>query len=291
MMRVVFAILLVLEFFGALAYALPKGLKGKKGQPQPSGSSATSKTTKTKDKTSTPVFLPSHWVKTPYKNCNAEKTEMINNWIMDAYNMTYEADRITSDNPAFERYFFREDFPKFKIMIQSFNSRAGLPGDEGKYNLACAEYKTGSPCQTEGEWAITPTNVNIIYFCPTMLYSVFSKVPYSSKPFDKSPNGWCHPEYLRSSHHPSHVYVHEMTHLMLHGLRLGFPVRDYTDGTNPRKAASKLKSNFTYLLAQWEQSQPRQGRPPLNPIRNAESYASTIIDFYFAQKCGSDFLW
>ncbi|KAJ3783438.1 hypothetical protein GGU10DRAFT_377686 [Lentinula aff. detonsa] len=97
-MRAVFAILLVLELFGALAYAMPRRRKGKKGKPQLSGSSATSTTTETKDETSTPVFLPSHWVNTPYENCNAEQTEMINNWIMDAYNMTYEADRITHDD-------------------------------------------------------------------------------------------------------------------------------------------------------------------------------------------------
>ncbi|KAJ3798545.1 hypothetical protein GGU11DRAFT_755874 [Lentinula aff. detonsa] len=98
MMRAVFAILLVLELFGALAYAMPRRRKGKKGKPQLSGSSATSTTTETKDETSTPVFLPSHWVNTPYENCNAEQTEMINNWIMDAYNMTYEADLLLFAN-------------------------------------------------------------------------------------------------------------------------------------------------------------------------------------------------
>ncbi|KAJ3728056.1 hypothetical protein DFJ43DRAFT_536873 [Lentinula guzmanii] len=253
MMRVVFAILLGLELFGALAYAMPKGLKGKKGEPQPSGSSATSTTTETKDETSTPVFLPSHWVNTPYKNCNAEKTEMINNWIMDAYNMTYEADRITNDNPAFKRYFFRKDFSQFKDTIQSFNSRAGL-GDGGKYNLKCAD--------------------------------LFSKVPYSSKSFDNSPNGWCQTRFLHP--HPSHVYVHEMAHLGLHTKDLRYPVLDYRDPTmSPKQAAYNLKRKHMQSIAR----KPPTPDSLLPTLRNAESYAATIFDFYFARRCGERYIW
>ncbi|KAJ3780515.1 hypothetical protein GGU10DRAFT_437831 [Lentinula aff. detonsa] len=276
MMRVVFAILLVLELFGALAYAMPKGLlKGKKGEPQPSGSSATSTTTETKDETSTPVFLPSHWVNTPYENCNAEQTEMINNWIMDAYNMTYEADRITNDNPAFKRYFFRRDFSQFKDTIQSFNSRAGL-GDGGKYNLKCAEYEPDSPdslCHTQTQWAVTTRAANTVYFCPLMFDSLFSKVPYSSKPFDNSPNGWCQTRLLHP--HPSHVYVHEMAHLGLHTKDLGYPVLDYRDPTmSPKQAAYNLKRKHMQSIAR----KPPTPHSLLPTLQNAESYAATIVD-------------
>ncbi|KAJ3982604.1 hypothetical protein F5890DRAFT_336925 [Lentinula detonsa] len=283
MMRVVFAILLVLELFGALAYAMPKGLKGKKGEPQPSGSSATSTTTETKDETSTPVFLPSHWVNTPYENCNAEQTEMINNWIMDAYNMTYEADRITHDDLEFDRYFFREDFLHFKATIHwSFNSRAGL-GDEGKYNLKCAEYKPDSVCETRDYWAATI--LNTVYFCPLMFNSLFSKVPYSSKPFDNSPNGWCQTGLLPP--HPSHVYVHEMAHLALH-TKATYPVLDYFDHTMPPKqAAYNLKTKHIQFLAR----KPFKPYSLLPTLRNAESYAATIVDFYLARRCGELYVW
>ncbi|KAJ3996443.1 hypothetical protein F5050DRAFT_1807756 [Lentinula boryana] len=290
-MRAVSAILLILELFGALAYAMPKGTKGKKGRPQLSGSSATSTKTKTKGGTSTPVFPPSHWVNTPYTNCNAEKTEMINKWIMDAYNMTYEAEHMTHDNPAFIRYFFREDFSDFKTMIHSFNSRAHL-GDRGKYHLKCAEYKPGSVCKKRSDWAFAFPYASTVYFCPVMFHNSFSKVPYSSKPFDNSPNGWCQPGSLPP--HPSHVQVHEMAHLVLLSSHLRYPVSDYHDGTKQaRKAAYNLKSRYASLRAKWEQ-RPRSrinSSPPVPPLYNAESYAASIVDFYFARKCGKDFIW
>lgn len=43
---------------------------------------------------------PSHWVNS-YKSCNTEKTEVINNWILDVFTMTSEAESMTRDHPAY----------------------------------------------------------------------------------------------------------------------------------------------------------------------------------------------
>lgn len=85
----------------------------------------------------------------------------------------------------------------------------------------------------------------------------------------------------------------------------------HEDGVNIWTAARNLKSNYTTLLAQWEQSNPHQrGYPPIPPEHNTESYAASIVgesirscsllappvftqnvaeEFFFMRKCGKVF--
>ncbi|KAJ3716793.1 hypothetical protein DFJ43DRAFT_804483 [Lentinula guzmanii] len=144
-MRTVLAIMSVLQLLSTFNYALPT--KGKEGQP----AAAATTQFKAESRAPTPIVPTSHWVDIPYMKCDEAKTRMINNWIVDAYNMTYEADNMTRNHPAFLRYFAKEHFPIFQAMIRSFNSRAGL-ADGGKYKLACADHRplTSELCKHPG---------------------------------------------------------------------------------------------------------------------------------------------
>ncbi|KAJ3862838.1 hypothetical protein EV359DRAFT_82941 [Lentinula novae-zelandiae] len=108
-----------------LGHVMLKGLKGKKGNPTKLSQSSKADTQqpqrKAASRTQIPSFPPSHWVN-PYRNCNAEKTKIIDTWIMDAFNMTFKAEHMTQDHSAFKFFFFRDNFPTFEKMIQSLNS-------------------------------------------------------------------------------------------------------------------------------------------------------------------------
>ncbi|KAJ3927095.1 MAG: hypothetical protein NXY57DRAFT_660728 [Lentinula lateritia] len=138
-MRVI-TILLVLQLSILLgrAFPMPGVSKGKKGRPPTQSSISTAARQRNPgSQTPVPSFPPSHWVN-PYRNCNMEKTKAIDNWIMDAFNMTFEAEHMTRDHPAFNRFFFGHDFPSFEMMIRSLNSRRGL-GTDQKYIVRCAD--------------------------------------------------------------------------------------------------------------------------------------------------------
>ncbi|KAJ3742425.1 hypothetical protein DFH05DRAFT_1526962 [Lentinula detonsa] len=89
----------VLQLLSTFNYALPT--KGKAGQP-----AAATTQFKAESRASTPIVPTSHWVDIPYMKCDEAKTRMINNWIVDAYNMTYEAESMTRDHPAVLAAFF-----------------------------------------------------------------------------------------------------------------------------------------------------------------------------------------
>ncbi|KAJ3798552.1 hypothetical protein GGU11DRAFT_575357 [Lentinula aff. detonsa] len=290
-MRTVLAIMLVLQLLSTFNYALAqKGSKTPKGQ---KGRPAAANTQFTASRVSTPIYPVSHWVEIS-KSCTAEKTKMIDDWIVDVYNMTYEADSMTRDHAVFNRYFFREDFPKFEAKIQSFNSRAGL-ADGGRYKLACGDHRplASDICSGPSQWVAVKPAQNLLWLCPRM-FADDGKATLSSKPFDDSQDGWCEP----TPHHFG-SYVHSARVLMLGMARLevfselgAMPyVGVYHENDVPLwKAARNLKSKYTTLRAEWEHSDPRRrGHPPLPPIQNAESYAASILEFYFTRKCGKNF--
>ncbi|KAJ3919891.1 hypothetical protein F5877DRAFT_77667 [Lentinula edodes] len=264
-MRVV-TIILVLQLFIVLGHGMPKGLKGKKGNSAKLSQSSKADTQRPQreaaSRTRIPSFPPSHWVN-PYRNCNAEKTKIIDTWIMDAFNMTFEAEHMTRDHPAFKFFFFRDNFPTFEKMIRSLNS-ASLGSRRGlKYEFQCSQQ-----CPPQS-WLVTLT----------------------SRPFDNSENGWCRtPPHLFWYHMPiARIFVKMM-------IRIRFQMQDIVagdyreDGVNIWTAARNLKSNYTTLLAQWEQSNPHQrGYPPIPPEHNTESYAASIVEFFFMRKCGKAF--
>ncbi|KAJ3808120.1 hypothetical protein F5876DRAFT_67533 [Lentinula aff. lateritia] len=227
---------------------------------------------------------PSHWVNS-YKSCNTEKTETIHNWILDVFTMTSEAESMTRDHPAFERYFFREDFPTFKDMVQSLNSRSS---EALKFNVQCADYGQ-KPCPPN-QWITidrSPSSIYTIYVCPNTFNF---KVTLASKPFDNSENGWCRPPHLLKD------YVPQARALLSRMIRIRFQMKgivtkDYNENdVTLLTAAGHLKSKYTTLLAQWEQTHLRQqGSPPVRPSLNPESYVASIVEFFFTRKCGKDF--
>ncbi|KAJ3899082.1 hypothetical protein F5879DRAFT_978073 [Lentinula edodes] len=231
--------------------------------------------------TSTQVQQPlSHWVNS-YKSCNTEKTNTIDNWMLDVFTMTSEAEYMTRNHPAFRRYFFREDFPSFKHMVQSLNSRGG---EALKFNVQCADYGQ-KPCPPN-HWITTgrSSSIYVIYVCP---YIFDTKVTLASKPFDNSENGWCRPPHFLKD------YVPQARALLSRLIRIRFQMKDivtedYNENDIPLlTAAGHLKSKYTTLLAQWEQT--HQGSPPVRPSLNPESYVASIVEFFFTRKCGKDF--
>ncbi|KAJ3919890.1 hypothetical protein F5877DRAFT_77666 [Lentinula edodes] len=219
---------------------------------------------------------PSHWVNS-YKSCNTEKTETINNWILDVFTMTSEAESMTRDHPAFARYFFREDFPSFKDMVQSLNSRSS---EALKFNVQCADYGQ-RPCPPN-QWITidrSSSSIYTIYVCPNTFNF---KVTLASKPFDSSENGWCRPPHLLKD------YVPQARALLSRMIRIRFQMKgiktgDYNENdVTLLTAAGHLKSKYTTLLAQWEQTHPhQQGSPPVRPSLNPESYVASIVGHTF----------
>ncbi|KAJ3927093.1 MAG: hypothetical protein NXY57DRAFT_1026706 [Lentinula lateritia] len=305
-MRVV-TIILVLQLFIALGHGMPKGLKGKKGNPARLSQSSKADTQRPQreaaSRTRIPSFPPSHWVN-PYRNCNAEKTEIIDTWIMDAFNMTFEAEHMTRDHPAFKCFFFRDNFPTFEKMIRSLNS-ASLGSHRGlKYEFQCAQQ-----CPPRS-WLIGNTPSGHIRICQRMFDIDLAKL--TSRPFDNSENGWCRtPPHLFWYHVPvARIFVKMIIQTRFRMQNI--VAADYhEDGVNIWTAARNLKSNYTTLLAQWEQSNPHQrGYPPIPPEHNTESYAASIVgesirscsllappvftqnvaeEFFFMRKCGKVF--
>ncbi|KAJ3851138.1 hypothetical protein EV368DRAFT_65988 [Lentinula lateritia] len=295
-MRVV-TIILVLQLFIALGHGMPKGLKGKKWNSTKFSQSSKADTQRPQreaaSRTRIPSFPPSHWVN-PYRNCNAEKTEIIDTWIMDAFNMTFEAEHMTRDHPAFKCFFFRDNFPTFEKMIRSLNS-ASLGSHRGlKYEFQCAQQ-----CPPRS-WLIGNTPSGHIRICQRMFDIDLAKL--TSRPFDNSENGWCRtPPHLFWYHVPvARIFVKMMIQTRFRMQNI--VAADYhEDGVNIWTAARNLKSNYTTLLAQWEQANPHQrGYPPIPPEHNTESYAASIVappvftqnvaeEFFFMRKCGKVF--
>ncbi|KAJ3982610.1 hypothetical protein F5890DRAFT_1555753 [Lentinula detonsa] len=124
-----------------------------------------------------------------------------------------------------------------------------------------------------------------------MFEDISAKITLSSKPFDNSQDGWCEPtpHNFATYVYNARVHIHGMSRLSLHSHVMY--VDSYSEDHLPLwKAARNLKSTFATLRIQWEQSDPRRrGRPPVPPFQNAESYAASILEFYFTRKCGKNF--
>ncbi|KAJ3862110.1 hypothetical protein EV359DRAFT_83665 [Lentinula novae-zelandiae] len=240
-------------FFNSLSLCLPNAwsIKRKKGKTTNAVIDFDRGTTAQSRKSNTGSFPPSHWVN-PFRNCNMEKTKAIDNWIMDAFNMTFEAEHMTRDHPAFNRFFFGHDFPSFEMMIRSLNSRRGL-GTDQKYIVRCAD---NGQKQCPPNWQIT----------------------LASKPFDDSEDGWCRPPP-----HDLDLYVLSARALLSRMIRIRLQTaEDYREGDlRIWTSARNLKSDYTTSLAQWEQSDPRRrGHPPPPPLSNPESYVASIVGDY-----------
>ncbi|KAJ3889976.1 hypothetical protein GG344DRAFT_66651 [Lentinula edodes] len=245
------------------AFPMPGVLKGKKGRPPTQSSISTAARQRNPgSQTPVPSFPPSHWVN-PYRNCNMEKTKAIDNWIMDAFNMTFEAEHMTRDHPA----------------------RRGL-GTDQKYLVRCAD--NGQEQCPPNTWLAVDIPGHAVCICSDMFNHETAKernteqfsrqITLASKPFDDSEDGWCRPPP-----HDLDLYVLSARALLSRMIRIRLQtVEDYREGDlRIWTSARNLKSDYTTSLAQWKQSDPRRrGDPPRSPLSNPESYVGSIVGDY-----------
>jgi len=235
------------------------------------------------------------------ENCDAYLGR-VQTVLSDAYDMAEVAQHMTVKDSAFTNYFLADQVNLVHRMYKSIIS--GGPKKTRKFNVTCPGF-TENECEAE-IFAVTDVSEPLMKLCPYFFTCSESKNDLSSKPF--SEQGWCTPppHSLVRILTGGHTILHEMTHLSSIGHEALSPgsmlnrfkktvisdVYGQDDENDPSQIYWGFPPSLARSLKQRWKAYRAHGvkglrKPPLETIKNAESYAAAATEFYFSKKCNN----